>query len=461
MKNIIKIIIILLTIIPFSCTKKSLEPDLEQNQEQEGAITTVDDLSAFLLGAYNRMTDYRCYGRNVQVYGDVRSDNCVSINNSNRFHEVASMDLIAEDDRWVESVWRRMYNIIANTNIVIANANLSVPSSDVELRDHIVGQAYAIRALTHFDLLKLYGQMHVTGQETVGIPYITEYKPDDPTPARETVANCRTLIQSDLSSARSLLSPNFNNSDYKQITTYAINAIRARIALYFGDWDTVKTECESIINAGIFSVVGQTDFPGSWTADTPPNAIFQLAFSGTDNQGINGFAYIFRGFGYGDVRLTPDLYGIFSPGDVRVSTDMIDIEGGHITNFGKWPSADYSDNVVLFRYEELILNYAEALYELNNSDQNALTYLNMIPGNRGTSIYVAPLSKDNFLLERRKELCCEGFRFDDLTRNRMDIPFYGPPQTHGGPTYGSYNYALPIPQYEINANPDITQNYGY
>lgn len=34
-------------------------------------------------------------------------------------------------------------------------------------------------------------------------------------------------------------------------------------------------------------------------------------------------------------------------------------------------------------------------------------------------------------------------------------------QTHGGPVYGSYNYAFPIPTNEINANSNMVQNKNY
>jgi hypothetical protein len=66
------------------------------------------------------------------------------------------------------------------------------------------------------------------------------------------------------------------------------------------------------------------------------------------------------------------------------------------------------------------------------------------------------------LLERRKELCFEGFRFDDLARTGSDIPLVDQyRQTHGGPKYGSYKYAFPIPTVEMTANSNMVQNDGY
>jgi len=85
----------------------------------------------------------------------------------------------------------------------------------------------------------------------------------------------------------------------------------------------------------------------------------------------------------------------------------------------------------------------------------------MIPAERNATPYTG-ISKDSILLERRKELCFEGFRFDDLARTGSDIPLVSPfQQTHRGPTYGSYKYAFPIPRVELNANSNMVQNYGY
>jgi hypothetical protein len=137
----------------------------------------------------------------------------------------------------------------------------------------------------------------------------------------------------------------------------------------------------------------------------------------------------------------------------------IEANENKLRNYGKWAALDYSNEVILFRYEEVILNYAEALFEL--SDANALTVLNQIPAARNATPYAA-ISKANILNERRKELCFEGFRFDDLARTGSNIPLVDPfKQTHGGPAYGNYKYAFPIPLIELNANSNMVQNFGY
>ena len=107
----------------------------------------------------------------------------------------------------------------------------------------------------------------------------------------------------------------------------------------------------------------------------------------------------------------------------------------------------------------MVLILAEAKVELGEPD--ALEVLNLIPAKRNATLYTEA-TKANVLLERRKELCFEGFRFDDLARTGNDIPLVDQyRQTHGGPKYGSYKYAFPIPTVEMNANSNMVQNDGY
>ena len=441
-----------------SCTESSLEPTLAQNKDVETSINNLEDLQGILRGAYNRMTSSSYYGRNYIIYGEVRSDNCYANGNSGRFLTPAAMDM-GETDGYARDTWTQIYRVIASANIIIGKEGTELEGDVAEI-NHVIGQAYAIRALAHFDALKLYGQQHVSGEGSRGIPYVTEYKGEDLAPARKSVDEVHSLIEADLTKALSLMDASLNGSK-EFITTYGVYAIRSRVALYFRDWNTVVSASEAIINSGQFSIIPQDQFVASWQAKQNVNSIFELAFSSTDNQNINGLQYIYRGSNYGDIRVLDDLQTIFDAGDVRNSPEMIGMEFGYLTNLGKYPATDYSDNIPIFRYEEIILNYAEALFRLNPADPNALTYLNMVPAERGASLYTS-VTEDNILQERRREFCFEGFRFDDLARTGRDIPLVDPfRQTHGGPTYGSYNYAFPIPLVELNANPNIKQNSGY
>ncbi|MFO7850827.1 MAG: RagB/SusD family nutrient uptake outer membrane protein [Bacteroidales bacterium] len=472
MKKIIYLFLIstLLSGFFISCKKEALDPTLAQEVLWEDGLETVDDVLVLLNGAYNRMTGSGYYGRDFIIWGEVRSDNCVSDGNSGRF--VGDSKLFYTNS--FGGHWTTVYRVIAVANIIINHdlSTLEGADEDADLLDHYLGQAYAIRALAHYDLLIYYGQMHTGG--TLGIPYLTTYEKEftgQEPPARSTITENVSSIFDDIEMAISLMDPSLDDNSKEYFTHYGAQALKARAATYFDRSADVIDACEAIIDSENYIIIPGSDFAKSFVDDAAANSIFELAFSSTDNANINGLQYIYRGRSYGDVQGLPDLYNAFDPGDVRAAPDMIGPDpdapaswGRNWTNLGKYPSKDYSDNVPIFRYEEVLLNYAEALWregETTPEGDSPLDVLNLVPAERNAILHTT-IDEDIILLERRRELCFEGIRFHDIARTERDIPLVDPArQLHDGFAYGSYEYAFPIPLGEMDANKNMVQNDGY
>lgn len=447
----------LILVLTIACNDSDLEPTLSNEQDLYLGIKNLEDIRSVSIGMHDRLTVPAYYGRNMQIYGEVRSDNCFANGKSGRFVPEAKMAVNPDNSN---APWEAMYAVIASANIIIQQ-DMNNISGDIKLINQILGQAYITRAMAHFDLLRLYGQQHANG--TLGIPYVKSYRGSENTPSRNTVEENKNDIFEDIETGLSLMTDANNPVAKHFISTWAGYALKARVALYFGEWEMAKTAALGLVNSKKFEIVDIVNFVESWKTKGAVNSIFELAFSTSDNNNINGLHYIYRGSVYGDIEVLDDLVNIFDSTDVRKSLAMISYEtiAGKqlLRNLGKYPSVDYSDNIVLMRYEEIILILAEAKIELGESD--ALEILNLVPAKRGAVLY-SEATKTNVLLERRKELCFEGFRFDDLARTGSDIPLVDQyRQTHGGPKYGSYNYAFPIPTVELNANSNMQQNAGY
>lgn len=453
-----------------SCSEEDLEPTLAQSKSIETSINSLNDLDALLIGAMERMSSFNYYGRDIIILGEVFSDNTTSNANSNRFVIEAQMDLNAESGI-ASTLWSQIYGVIASANIIIGAEGIE---GDEDRINHVKGQAYAIRALAHFDLVKFYGQQNVNGGglSAPGVPYVTAFRDNDNLfPARNTVQEVRDLAYADLEMAQSLMSESLNNSSKEFITTYAAYALEARIANYFGDHPRALIAAETVINSGNYSVASEDNFLANFRSRGSANSIFEIANTPTDNPGINGLANIYQVGSYGDVVALPNLGAIYDDGDVRgvssydptegvePSTVIGESETGTLRNVGKYPrTAPFEDNIPVIRYEEIVLIYAEALMETGSDD--ALTWLNLIPENRGGDTYDT-VSLDNILLERRKELAFEGFRFHDLARTGRDVPSVDVAQLHDGVAYGAYNFAMPIPTAEVDVNANLDQNTGY
>jgi len=453
----VRIFISLFALLLTACSVNDLEPTLTNDKDVAANIKNLEDLQGIANGMHDRMTVTTYYGRNMQIYGEVRSDNCFANGTSGRFLPEAQMTVSPDNSN---GPWEAMYAVIASANIII-NADFESLSGDKQKISQLVGQAHLARALAHFDLLRLFGQQHAGG--ILGIPIIVKYKSNDRIPIRNTVEMNKKAIFDDIEKGLSLMTDAGNPKTKQQISTYTGLALKARVALYFKEWEKAKTASLAVINSGKFTIIDAAGFVNSWKTKNGNNSIFELAASTTDNLGINGLQYIYRGSTYGDVEVLDDLLKIFEEADVRKAPQMIGIETiagkNRLRNLGKYPSADFSDDIALFRFEEQVLILAEAKIELGEAD--ALSVLNQVPAKRGASLYTQA-TKSNVLLERRKELCFEGFRFDDLARTGSDIPLVDQfRQTHGGPKYGNYKYAFPIPTVEMNSNSNMVQNNGY
>jgi hypothetical protein len=472
MKNIYKSLLVLSSFLfVISCGNDDLEPTLAMNKDSDTGIQTASDLASVLNGAYDRMSSSAYYSRDVIVNGEVRGDNFYSNANSGRTF-AAAMDYSPNG----YGPWGTIYGVIAMCNIVIQADHASL-EGDQNAINHTVGQAYALRALAHFDLLKDYGQHFISGQggsSSLGVPYVKTYRdPANLAPSRDTVQSNVDNIVADFNQGISMMNSTSDNAQY--MNKGAAYALLARAALYYGSvnsayYAAAGSASKWVLDNWSKAAVGPSGYMASWYTDNAVNHLFSIAASGTDNAGINGVANIYRGATYGDLRIVEgsgadDVHDVYEADDIRyTSQGMIGMERGYLSMLGKWPSMDFSDDNIVIRVEEMHLIYAEASLRAGDT-ASAKTYLNNVQAARGASLTDATL--DNIILERRREFFGEGHRFYDIARLGMDIPLVDViKQTHddltgSSPEAGNYRFAYPISLSERNANPNIVQNYGY
>ena len=270
MKNIYKYFLIFTaSALVVSCGESDLEPTLALDKDLDSGINTADDLAFVLNSAYDRMTETEYYGRDQIIMGDVRTDNAYSNMNSGRF---ANSDMDYNSNG--AGPWATIYRVIAITNIVI-NADTSNLTGSAAQITHIQGQAHALRALAHFDLLQDYGQHFITGQGgagALGVPYVKTCKdPANLEPSRGTVASNIGDIAADLTSAISMMDDSYNTST-SYMSRAGAYAILARATLYAGSVDpslyaTADSAAKWVIANSGASPVSATGFTGSFATD--------------------------------------------------------------------------------------------------------------------------------------------------------------------------------------------------
>ncbi|WP_158962421.1 RagB/SusD family nutrient uptake outer membrane protein [Myroides fluvii] len=487
-----------------SCSDDRLDATLEGSRDIEAKpIETATDLRATVSGAYYRMVNVAYYGRDIIIYSEVRGDNAYAAAGfSNRFQNVSGFNLTATHT-FPADTWKKIYEVISSANLAIG-AEVKT-GNETEIKQG-KAEAYAIRALAHFDLLRIYGQQYVgdKGLDALGVPYITRFgELDTKNYKRISVKEVRDNIYKDLEEALKLVDKNASNK--KRFTQQAIYGVKSRVALFFGAFDesdyTIAMEsAKSAMDLG-GDVIPESSYIGSFSAEgIQSNTVFELAQDNVNNPGNNSLYNIFSYDGYGDVvGLGENLQALFeNQNDIRSSEKMqgynnvVQNEKGsykkiganqyikltkeeldgevavdpsirydleYYRNFGKYTRI--SANIKVMRYEELLLNYVEAAARTNTDEGVALSLLNKLASERYLGKPAAKyttLTLEAVLTERRKELVFEGFRFEDQMRNKENMAIT--PQVIKEIKYGSPKLAFPIPRNEINAS-KIDQNEGY
>jgi hypothetical protein len=438
-----------------SCSKDSLNPTLEQEKELEGSIKTADDLFGLLVGTYNRMTLGGYYGRDFIVNREVRTDNVFANANSGRFTTPATFNYNPQNNL---GVWSDGYRTIASANLVLG-INKDDLEGDMKVIEHIQGQAMAIRALAHFDLLRNHGEQYVGG--TQGVPIVTEFRGENLSPERNTVDEVKTAIYKDLEDAYAMMDASADFDGKVYISKIAVKAIESTVATYFKDYKRAHDAAKLVIDSGAYQIIDAADYVASFGLKNTKNSVFELAFLAADNLGINGLAYIFRGPNYGDIAVLPNVLNLYDAGDVRADIIVEDGDNtGYIRNMYKYPDDLGSDNVNVIRYEEIVLNYVEALVNGEGS-ADPVVEMNKLMAKRNAQAYTA-VTMDDVLLERRRELIFEGQRFDDLVRMNLGLKKIDAEQNISGDIApGDAKFAFPIPIVEMDANSNMKQNNGY
>ncbi|AJA67910.1 MULTISPECIES: RagB/SusD family nutrient uptake outer membrane protein [Myroides] len=462
--------VVLLSAGMTSCSDDRLDATLEGARDIESKpLVSATDLRAAVSGAYYRMVNYNYYGRDMVIFSEVRGDNAYAAAGfSNRFQNVSSFTL-TPTHAFPSDTWKKIYEVISSANLAIGSNITIGDKTDINQGK---AEALAIRALAHFDLLRLFGQQNVdnAGLAGLGVPYITQFgELDAKNYKRLSVREVRDLIYRDLDEALTLVDKNATKKT--RFNAQSINGVKSRVALFFGafdsaDYNIAMESAEKALSLG-GAVVQRSAYVASFRAEEPQsNSILELAQDNINNQGINGLSYIYSYLGYGDVvGIEENLKALFTDKtDIRSSEEMQGVnmvkgKAEYYRNFGKYTAV--SSNIKVMRYEELIYNYAEAAVRSKSNVTRALELVNKVAEERyegNPKAKFASLTLEVVLAERRKELVFEGFRFDDQMRNKEDLGVT--PQSKDGVKYGDAKLAFPIPRSEINDS-KIDQNKGY
>lgn len=477
MKNIFKIGILsvgMLTVA--SCSNDFVDREFQQSVIQS-ELTSVQEIQSFVRGAYVSMRSSTYYGRDFLAYGEIRSDEMFSNGGSGYFQTVRTWNMLSSD-AYARDTYNQIYTMIGKTNIVI-NTDLGKVTgtvNDLNKAEYLQGQAYALRAQGFFDLLRLYGQKYTGG--TLGVVTPTKYDPKA-LQARSTIVETEAQIEADFNKALAMMTAkaagNDNPSNKVELSINALKVLMARFYLYKGDYPKVRSLTNDVV--GKYSVVARDLYQPSFDftlRGAAPNSIFELEVGTDSSLSTSSYNQMLSVNGYRNIVVNDATRALYATNDIRrglisrLTVSGVTYNYLSYAGFGKYLNRTGADNIKMIRYEEVLLNGAEA--ELNGGDATkALAYYKQILNNRlgpitqadGTVVSVADqlaaitsVTLDMIKTERKKELLGEGFRQWDLLR-------WG--DTSFKPANVSINMlAFPIPRAETDiAGTPVVANPGY
>ncbi len=435
----------------------------------ETAIQTVNDLEAAVNGIYSQMQSSDWYGRYSILLPDIMSDDVKQNSNANRGRVWAEYTGTINDVQNIpRNTWTSIYVGVNRANFVI-NSNLEFPAAVQTQANQLIGEAYAVRALAHFDLVRLYAQHYgfTANASHPGVPVVTEFN-QDAQPARNTVAEVYAQVKADLNQAISLMTLNRGKGRF---TKNSAKAILARVSYYQGDLAAAGSLANEVITSGAYSLTAGSNLLAQWAdLGDSPDAILDVVNNTLDNNGSESVSGMYNVSGYGDYLPSMDLVSLYDDADIRKGLFVLDnkLGGGSLGNLrqAKYFNPRGEDNLPVIRLPEMYLIRAEAR-AVSGDTAGAIEDLMTI---RRRAWAAAPdvtatgaALVEEILLEKRLELAFEGHRLFELTRQKKGVVRVNCTAPAGSCTINYPNdfFVLPIPIEEINANPSMTQNPGY
>jgi hypothetical protein len=439
-RNTKKILIISLSLILFSCEKViEVSP---VNYIEESTISSKNDAERLLIGCYDGLQSTGIYSRYMIILPDLLADNLTWEGTTLEYGQFENNTILA-DNFMVEGMWNAHYDVLNRVNYLLAKLPEIDGFSPAE-RDDMVGQLHFLRALCHFNLLRLFGAIPIKTSPTSDLE-------GDLNPARQPEDDVYNQIFKDLLTAEDMIM----NTDPTFATNGAVQALLAKAYLSAGMYDEAVNYSSKVINSMQYEL--EAVFPDLYNQTISTEAIFLLLYSETDGNRLAEYFFPTSQGGRYEIAPSPNLTETFSEEDsIRYHGSVSSDE-----NYGiKYPNlATRANNVYVLRLADIYLVRAEAESRRNGDIMSIQQDINIVRNRAGLDDTEASTHEDLMLViekERRRELAFEGHRWFDLIRTGRAMMLI---ETITSPN----QLLMPIPTAEIqvNTNPGMYQNPGY
>ena len=476
------------------------KPTLTQSNDM--SLSDYNGLVAATAGAYGPLVSSTWYGANLILESEIRAGNAMNpISSDFQSGRMTVPQQMNYNESSTSGLWSYGYYVTSAANNVleaietngVAYYTEGGACTEQDLKN-LQAECYFLRALAHFDMVRLYAHSWAKGSDALGVPVILKTdKTAQEKPARNTVAEVYTQVVTDLTTAESLMDPAYTGaaatgaSVKANVSLPAVQALLARVYLYKQDYTNAAAYATKVIDNKAYSLWTAAEYPTVWGVDKADTKGGEVIFEVYGMQANDYDAYwegpshMTNPEGYADVAATWALVDLFEAGDVRGTTgvrtkdegkamfctDSEEKSGGQFwtmkyqgKGLGDAKSTPDVNNTIVLRLSEMYLIRAEAA--VNGAAGDAVADLNAIRANRGASPLTAA-GPEAVAKERRLELNFEGHLWFDLARTKGSVAYDSRETNRPVATIAadSHFWALPIPKRETDVNENLVQNSGY
>jgi hypothetical protein len=382
---------------------------------------------------------------------------------ANTQYDQYRLNTITSTNGTIDNFWNLTYLSLFQANTIIEglqNNTIVTPA----VRNQLLGEAKFMRAYLHFQLANVFGDVPLI----VTTDYQTTGKQ-----GRAPKAEVYAQAVADLLEAKSLLLATYPvANDRTRVNKGAATALLARVYLYQQNWVAAEAQATEVISQ---PTVYQLPAPTQNFLASSPEAIWMLRRGGAvSNNSFEASYFVPASLTAAPTAtflLNAPVLNALEDTDLR-KTNWIGSFAVNGTTY-RYPNkykqrvataggAAATEHSQVLRLGEQYLIRAEARARQNNNT-GAIADLNTLRTRAAATPLAGTLSGNNLLLavesERQRELFAEwGHRWFDLVRTDRAAAVLG---AFKNKTWDRNMELWPIPNPQILANPNLTQNFGY
>ena len=493
-------ILFIATILVYTgCSDEFLDVTPNHYLTEGNFYQTEEDFDQAVLGVYGSLQDYVLSAHFLE---EGRSDNTTYDNlldqgslGGGRQYGFLDQFKMTSDAGPISDAWNTIYSAIKDCNVTLYY--LSTSDIDPATFKSLEAELRFFRAFYHFIAVRYWGD----------VPLLIEpvnSAEDAFALERNATADVYEAIFQDAEFAISNLPTAYSGNDVGRVTRGAARMLLAKAYLTRGDYSNAQNQLNSIIGSNEYDLLPTYEAVFDPANKNHQESIFEVQFKeGAEGESSN-FIYQFAPVGSRGVVVlgpenapgrnipTKDMVEAYETNDLRkdVSVAYFDRDPSplyYVNKYNHDSDPDFSrspDNWPVYRYADALLMLAETMNEQSYQTGMPFDMLNRVRSRAGlseltpTDLPDQETFRNAIAQERRAELAFENHRWFDLVRTGKAVevitafgikekadPTLTPPDFIA---YGPESFAItqdkllyPIPNNELDLNPNMTQNPGY